>query len=293
MAIGKWGIGGGAYGAFDQEVGEGVSGLFEGGVVEADDDAGGVEIIVECLGFAKELGGEDNLGGDDLEASVCLTLAIAVLLTHTDGITDRDGALDDHHSIGVDTEDEVDDILDMMGVEEVLDGVVVGGGCDDNKVGILICCLAVEGCHEVQFLLPQVLLDILVLDGGDPVVDLLHFLGDDIYRCYLVVLCQEGCDRESHISCSCNCNFDHNLFKLKIENYFVFIFILTQISRIPRIILSPAEIAEIAESFLTKTAKTLSLISIFVKIMRLLPLMPDCKRVSIIHHQQHTQHSML
>ena len=30
-----------------------------------------------------------------------------------------------------------------------------------------------------------------------------------------------------------------------------------QVSRIPQIFLSPAEIAEIAESFLTKTAKTL------------------------------------
>ena len=203
-----------AYGAFDQEGGEGMGGGFESGVVISHDDAGGVEIIVECLGFAEEFGGEDNLGGDDLEASVCLTLAVAVLLTHTGCVAHGDGALDDHHSIGVDTEDEVDDVLDMMGVEEVLDGVVVGGGSDDNKVRILICCLAIEGCREVQFLLPQVLLDILVLDGGDPIVDLLHFLGDDIYRCYLVVLCQEGCDRESHISCSCNCNFDHIYFSL-------------------------------------------------------------------------------
>jgi hypothetical protein len=57
-------------------------------------------------------------------------------------------------------------------------------------------------------------------------------------------------------------------------------------------LLSHAESAEIRR-FLTKTAKILSLISIFVKIMRLLPLMPDCKRASIIHHQQHTQHFML
>ena len=194
-------------GTFDEEGGEGVGGCFEGGIIIADDDAGGIEIVIEGLGLAEELGSEDDLRGDDLEGAVGETLAIAVFLTDTGGVAHGDCALDDHHSIGVHGEHEVDNILDMVSIEEVLDGIVVCGGCNDHEVCVLVGSLAIKGCHKIQLLLLQILLDILILNGANPVVDLLHLLRDDIDGGHLMMLRQQGSDGKTYIACACNCDF--------------------------------------------------------------------------------------
>ena len=60
----------GTNGTFEEEGGESAGGGFEGGVIIADDDAGGIEVVVEGLALTQELGGEDDVGGDDLEGAV-------------------------------------------------------------------------------------------------------------------------------------------------------------------------------------------------------------------------------
>ena len=103
----------------------------------AHDDARGIEVVVKGLALAEELGREEEVERLSFEGWIGQELQ-GVLDVQASAIAHRDGALDDHHSIGIDTEHEVDDILDMVGVEEVLLGVIVRGGRNDDKVGILI-----------------------------------------------------------------------------------------------------------------------------------------------------------
>ena len=185
-------------GTFNEEGGEGLGGFLHllhignlaNGLVllfiaadllgVAHDDARGIEVVVQGLALTKELGREEEV---ELFDSL-----LGVLEVQTATVTHGDGALDDHHGIGVDREDQVDDILDVMGVEEVPQGVVVGGCSYDNIVGILVGRSTIEGGGEVELLLGEILLDVVVLNGGTTVVDHVNLLGDDIYCCYLIVL---------------------------------------------------------------------------------------------------------
>ena len=123
----------------------------------AHDDAAGIEVVVECLAFAEELGREEQVQ--------FLHAALGVLQVEAAGVAHGDGGLNDHDGIGIDLQHQVDDFLDMAGVKIVLYGVVVGRGGDDHEVGIGISPAAVEGGGEQQRLLGQVALDIVILDG--------------------------------------------------------------------------------------------------------------------------------
>ncbi len=123
----------------------------------AHDDAAGIEVVIEGLALAEELGREEQVQ--------LLHAALGVLQVEAARIAYGDGGLDDHDGIGIDLEHQVDDLLDMAGVKIVLYGVVVGRGGDDHEVGISIGPAAVEGGGEQQRLLGQVALDIVVLDG--------------------------------------------------------------------------------------------------------------------------------
>ncbi len=138
------------------------------GLIVSDDDAGGIQVVVEGLGFAEELRAEEELRG-------------GVLLLHRGGEADRDGALDDHHGSGVHLQNQLDDFLDVTGIEEVLDRVVVGRRGDDDEVGARVSRPGVQGRGEIQLLLGQIFLDILVLNGADPVVDLFDLLGNHVH----------------------------------------------------------------------------------------------------------------
>jgi len=181
-------------GAFEEERGEEMGGGFEGGAVEADDDAGGIEVVVQGLALAQELGAEEEPAGGELVLKAA-------------GVADRDGGLDDHDGSGVHLEDEADDFFDVGGVEEVLDGVVVGGGCDDDEIGIAVGRGAVEGGREVQVFLGKIFLDVIILYGRFLPVDLLYFFGYDVHGHYLLVLSQEGGDAESYVACSGDCYY--------------------------------------------------------------------------------------
>ena len=95
----------------------------------------------------------------------------------------------------------------MVGVEEVLLGVVVRGGRNDDIVGILICLFSIEGGPQIQFFFGQIFFYVIILDWGDAIVDLLDFLGNDIHGCDVVVLCQQSGDTHTDIAGTCYCNF--------------------------------------------------------------------------------------
>ena len=111
----------------------------------AHDDATGIEVIVERLALAQEFGGEKEV--EFLVAQFRRTGELqGIAHIEVAAITHRDGTLDDHHGIGVDRNHQVDDILNEMGVEEILYRIVVGGNGNDDEVGIAISTGAVEGC---------------------------------------------------------------------------------------------------------------------------------------------------
>ena len=204
------------------DVGDGGDGLVfigEVGVVHllrvADDDAARVEVVVEGLALAQELGGEEE---------VELLHALArVAEVEAAGVAHGDGRFDDHHGMGVDGQHEVDDFLDVGGVEVVLHRVVVGGGGDHHEVGVGIGRFAVEGGDEgaMAWLLSligahagqeaavaEVFLDVVVLDGRDAAVEFLDFLGDDIDCRHMVVLGQQGSNTQANVACAGNGDLD-------------------------------------------------------------------------------------
>ena len=212
-------------GAFLEEAGEGlgvhlclgVADGFDGGVLfvelgafyhlgVAHDDAAGIEVVVEGFALSQELGGEEEVEALVFELGLEQELQ-GVFLIQAAGVAYRYGTLDDHHGIGIDFQDEVDDVFYVVGVEEILDGVVVGGGGDDHEVGVAVGGAAVEGGGEPQFFFGEVFLDVLVLYGGDAAVDLVYFLGYDVHGGDVVVLRQEGGDAQAYVACACHGDF--------------------------------------------------------------------------------------
>ena len=190
------------------DVGEGFDGLvlclilFAGHHLgNAHDDTAGVEVVVEGLGFAQELGAEQEIK--------LLHALLLVFEVEAAGVAHRDGALDDHHCVGIDLENRIDDSLHGRGVEEVLLGVVVGGGSDDHKLGIAIAGLLVEGGLKREGLVGQIILDVVVLDGRLFMVHQVDALGDDIDSGDIIMLCQQSGDTQTYITGSCNGYF-HN-----------------------------------------------------------------------------------
>ena len=162
--------------------------------VVAHDDAGGVEVVVEGLALAEELRREEEAPG-------------GVLLLQGAGVAHGDGALDDHHGFRVDAQDQLDDLLHVGGVEEVLLGVVVGRGGDDHEVGVAVGGRTVERGGEPQRPGGEVLLDLLVLDGADPAVDLVDLVRDHVHGHDVVVLREERSKAEAHIAGAGDCDF--------------------------------------------------------------------------------------
>lgn len=162
------------------------------------DDARGVEVVVERPALAKELREEE-----EIEAFCSLGRIFEVEIA---AVTDGDGGFNHHYGVGVDGENEIYDILDVVGVKVVLYGVVVSGGGDHDEVGIAVGSCAIEGGGEVEILLGKVFLYILILDWGFALIDQLHLFGDDIYSHDMVMLRQKSGDGEADISCAGYCD---------------------------------------------------------------------------------------
>ena len=183
------------------------------GTVEANDNAARVEVVVERFAFAEELRGEEDLRSDHAEGAVGEAFAVGELFADGLRVAHGDGGLDDHHRVGIDLEDQRDDLFYVGGVEEVFLGVVVGGRSDDHEVGVAVGGPTVQRSDEVQRFLSQVLLDIVVLDGADLAIDLVHFLRDHVHGHDLVPLREQRRDAESDVSGSGYC-YLHDFFTL-------------------------------------------------------------------------------
>ena len=101
----------------------------------------------------------------------------------------------------------------MGDVEEILLGIVIGRGGDDDEVGVAVCCAAVERGRQVQrdgvagrILAREVTLYVFVLDGTLAAVEELNLFRDDIHGHHMVALRKERGDTEADITCSCYCD---------------------------------------------------------------------------------------
>lgn len=97
---------------------------------------------------------DDNLGALCLDT--LLYALLGILQVEAAGIAHRDGTLDNHHSIRVHFQYQVDHLFHMGCVEVVLYRAIVGWSRDDHEVCILICRLAIKGCSKAEFLLCQI-----------------------------------------------------------------------------------------------------------------------------------------
>ncbi len=195
------------------EAGKGMRSLFEGRVVIPDYDAGRIEVVIKCLGLPEELWCEDDPGSDHPHGAVGKALAVRESFARAACIPDRNSGLDDHHCVGIHLQDHLDDLLDMRGVEEILLGVVVRRGGDDDEVRASIGGAAVERGCQVQrdgiacgIGARQVTLDVVVLDGAYTTVEQIDLFRNDIHGRHMVALREKRGDAESHITGSCYCN---------------------------------------------------------------------------------------
>ena len=191
----------GGVGALREQAGE-LLGRGDGlGVVlrSAHHDAAGVQVVVERLALAQELGAEEDL-------------VVAQPLAQARGVADGDGRLDDDPSVRVHRAHGGDGGLDRRSVEEVPVAVVVGGRGDDGVVGARVGLGHVDGSVQVELALPrlgfrQEALDLVVLDGRYVVVDLPDLLGHDVQRVHLVVLREQDGEGQADVTGTGDSNF--------------------------------------------------------------------------------------
>ena len=187
------------------DVGESFDGLVLGFVFLAihhfgntHNDAAGIEIVVEGFRFAQELRAEEKIE--------LLDAFLLVFHIEAAGITHGDGALDDHHGIGVHLEDCIDNGLHGRGVEEILLRIVVSGGGDDHELGVAVTGLLVEGRFEAQRLVGEIILDVVVLDRRLLMVHQINAFGNDVDSGDIIMLGQQSGDGKTDIAGTGNRN---------------------------------------------------------------------------------------
>lgn len=210
-AVGVHAIELGGVGALREQAGELLGGRDGLGVVlgRAHHDAAGVQVVVECLALAQELGAEEDL-------------AVAQPLAKARGVADGDGRLDDDPGVRVHRAHGGDGGLDGARVEEVPVRVVVGGRGDDGVVGARVGLGHVHGGVQVELALPrlglrQEALDLVVLDGRYVAVDLLDLLGDDVQSVHLVVLREQDGEGQADVAGTGDSNL-HVILQLSKSN---------------------------------------------------------------------------
>ena len=154
----------------------------------AEDDAAGIEVVVERLALAQKLGSEKQTQ----VGSIALVDALA--------IAHGNGTLDNHHGLRIHTQHEVDDVFDVVGVEEVALWVVVGGRGDDHEVGIAIGRGTIKGGGETERFLGEKFFDVFVLNGRFAMIDFVHLLGHNVHGSHLVVLGKEGGNTQTYVA---------------------------------------------------------------------------------------------
>ena len=133
-----------------------------------------MEVVVERLALAEELGREDDVVRPEA-------------LPHAHRVTDGDGGLDDHRRVRVDLDDVADDALHGGGVEVVRHRVVVGRRRDDDVLRTLVRLVLVEGEPQVEVTGREEGRDLLVVDRAPPGLEHLDPGGVDVEADDLVV----------------------------------------------------------------------------------------------------------
>ena len=159
------------HGTLLKQTGEGAGVGFRGFIV-ADDDAAGIEVVIQGFGFPQELRAEEDIVHTQLFADV-------------DGIADRDGGLDDDRRLRFMFRgagfDQGQDGFDSGTVKEVGFGVIIGGDSNNDEIGIGIGGGAVGGCGQGEcpstvLRLGKEFLDIVILNRRTEAVDHLCLL---------------------------------------------------------------------------------------------------------------------
>ena len=170
--------------------------------IHADDDAARIEVVVERFGFPEEFRAEDDIVGVEFLADMCCI---------ADGYRgfDYDGRLGG--AVRSNVKDKSDDGFYSAAVEEVLLGVIVGRGGNDDVVGVPIGTGCVCGCREVKraraaFGFCEVLFYVVILNGADVVVEFFDFLRHDVYCGDMIVLRKQDGQGEADVAGACYCD---------------------------------------------------------------------------------------
>jgi hypothetical protein len=164
--------------------------------VAADDDAAGIEIVVQRLGFPQKFRAEKDV-------------VHAHHLAHMNSIADRDRGFDDNGGLrrpvcGA-VPDQAQHILHGGAVKVIGLGIIVCGYGENNNVSVGIRGGAVRRGSEMElafsgFGLGQVLFNILVLNGGTIIVDHLRLFGLRADGGNLIMLGEKHREGQPHVA---------------------------------------------------------------------------------------------
>ncbi len=131
---------------------------------------------------------------------------LSILNVERAGVAHGDGALDDHHSVGVHLQHGIDDGLDSRSIEEILLTVIVGGSGDDDELGITVAGFLVEGSLNAEGLVGKVILDIIVLYGRLLIIHQIDAFWNHVDTSHVVMPGQQGGDGKTDIAGTRNGN---------------------------------------------------------------------------------------
>ena len=184
---------------FLQQSGEGIGCLHQTGIIHirAHNNTARIQVVVQSLALTQKLRAEDDI-------------VTVVLFTNRSCKAHRNRRLDDHDSIRIILNNQLDNCFNRRGIKEVLLAIVVGRCCDDNKVCVLIGSFSIKCCCQVQVLLCQILFNVLVLNRRLLVINKVNLFRNNIHRHDLMMLRQQRGNRQTDVTGTCNCDF-HSL----------------------------------------------------------------------------------
>lgn len=155
-----------------------------------DHDTARMQVVVERVSLAKELGAEDDTG-------------IAALLADALGVAHRHRRLDDNPSIRVHGTHRIHRRLDGRGIEVVQIGIVVGGRGNNYVLRALVGLARIERGPKLKpHLIPiaQEALDLLVANRALSPIEQIDLLGHHVDDGHLVALREQQGDGQAHIA---------------------------------------------------------------------------------------------
>ena len=169
-----------------------------GSFIIADDDPAGIQVVIQGLGFAQELRAEQDVVDAEFFADV-------------PGVSYRNGRLNDdcrlilRRFVCRGLHDKLYNSFHSTAVKEILLGIIVGRRSHNDKIRVFISLSCIRSCLEAQlsrslFRFSQKLLNILIPDRRFIIVELLHFLRNDIHRGDVVVLGEQNSEGQTDVA---------------------------------------------------------------------------------------------